>query len=62
MDVNTDEVTTISVPHQKDSSSFNGDNPAAATADNSGSTPMKVIVEEAAVNLQSMESQQEETT
>ncbi|XP_074558776.1 protein SAWADEE HOMEODOMAIN HOMOLOG 2-like isoform X2 [Curcuma longa] len=52
MDVNTDEVTTISLPHPKDSSSSHGDNPAAA----------KVIVEEAAVNPQSMESQQEETT
>ncbi|XP_042403485.1 protein SAWADEE HOMEODOMAIN HOMOLOG 2-like isoform X1 [Zingiber officinale] len=66
MDVNTDEVTTISLPHPKDSSSSHGDNPAAAaavaTADNSGSTPMKVIVEVTAVNPQSMESQQEETT
>ncbi|XP_074583257.1 protein SAWADEE HOMEODOMAIN HOMOLOG 2-like isoform X2 [Curcuma longa] len=62
MDVNTDEVTMVSLPHSKDLISSRGNSPAAATVDNSSSTPVKVIMEEAAVNNLSMESQPEGNT
>ncbi|WOL04308.1 hypothetical protein Cni_G13029 [Canna indica] len=49
MDVNTDEVTTVPLPQ--------GDNPVA-TVENSNSTPSNIIMEDAAVNTESLESQQ----
>ncbi|RWW15860.1 hypothetical protein GW17_00020285 [Ensete ventricosum] len=55
MDVNTDEVTTVALSHPNDPASLQGDNPAVAI-ENSSSTPSNVMMEDGAVNMESIDS------
>ena len=55
MDVNTDEVTMVALSHPNDPASLQGDNPAAAIENSSG-TPSNVMMEDAAVNMESIDS------